>query len=447
MLGKSPNQNQRELYQPLLSDFINMNHDLVLLADRIDWKQFEKDFSPLYSSSGQKANPIRLMVGCLILKQLYNLGDETLPAAWVRDPYMQYFCGEAHFQHRFPFHPSDFVYFRKRIGSEGVELIFKQSVSVHGKRAESKMVLSDTTVQENFIEFPTDARLLSKGIDLLNRVSQSEGIELRQSYKRVKKQMVRDTHNAQHPKRAKKAKAAKRKLRTICGRLLRETGRKLSEHAKARWSEELSLCHRVYTQNRTDKNKVYSFHKPHTACIAKGKAHKKYEFGNKVGVMVHPDNLLVLGVLSFEGNPHDSHTIEPLLNQMNRLLGHLPKEVVYDRGGRGRKEINGILISTPGKPLKHDSDYARRCKRKKFRRRAAIEPLIGHLKTDHRMAQNYLWGKQGAQINAMMASAGWNFKKWMQWAAQLPKKVILALIRNLIDASPNVLQPAQHKLY
>ena len=125
MLGKSPQQHQKDLFSPLLLDFIDQKHELVLLANRIDWKHFENTFSSLYSRTGQPAMPIRLMVGCLLLKRLYNLGDETLAKAWVMNPYMQYFCGQAHFQHRFPCDPSDFVHFRKRIGEEGVELLFQ----------------------------------------------------------------------------------------------------------------------------------------------------------------------------------------------------------------------------------------------------------------------------------------------------------------------------------
>jgi len=147
MLGKSPDQSQRNLFSPLLSDFINMRHELVLLTNKIDWKWFENEFSVYYSSIGQSSIPIRMMVGCLILKQIYKLGDESLAKAWEMNPYMQYFCGQAHFIHKFPFDPSNFVHFRKRVGEEGMNKIFRYYVQVHGKRASKKMVLSDTTIQ------------------------------------------------------------------------------------------------------------------------------------------------------------------------------------------------------------------------------------------------------------------------------------------------------------
>ena len=124
MLGQSPDQNQLNVFSPLLKQFIDPSHELVLLAEKIDWKYFEEEFAPHYSNTGQPSMPIRMMVGCLLLKRLYNHGDETLAKSWVMNPYMQYFCGEAHFQHQFPCDPSDFVHFRKRIGASGVEKIF-----------------------------------------------------------------------------------------------------------------------------------------------------------------------------------------------------------------------------------------------------------------------------------------------------------------------------------
>ena len=226
MRGKSPNQEQRNLYRPLLFDFIDRKHELVLLADTIDWKYFEQEFSELYSNTGKPAMPIRLMVGCLMLKPLYNLGDETLTEAWVRDPYMQYFCGMAYFEHKFPCDPSDFVHFRKRLGEAGIEKIFAYSVKLHGKDSQEKLSLSDTTVQENNTTFPTDAKLAKKIINKLNGIAQKENVAQRQTYVRTSKQYLRDTYNPNHPKRRKKAKRAGKKLNTIAGRLLRELKRK-----------------------------------------------------------------------------------------------------------------------------------------------------------------------------------------------------------------------------
>lgn len=415
MIGKSKNQNQHNFFQPLLQDFINLSHELVLLSDKIDWNHFEKEFSIYYSHTGKPSMPIRLMVGSLMLKRIYNLGDETLCEAWIRDPYMQYFCGMVHFEHKFPCDPSDFVHFRKRIGAQGVEKIFAYSVLLHGKTALESQSLSDTTVAENNTTFPTDAKLAKRIIDKCNAIASKQGIEQRQTYVRTSKQLLRETHNRNHPKRRKKALKADRKLKTIASRLVRELERRLSPSCLQSYQEELDLYHQILHQKRTDKDKIYSIHKPFTACIAKGKVHKQYEFGNKVGLIASSKNLIITAIKTFTGNPHDSKTIEPLLNQMQTNLNYLPKEVVYDRGGKGQKQIGQTVISTPDyRPLKRDTEYQKRVKRKKFRRRAAIEPLIGHLKTDFRMGQNYLHGSNSPQVNAFLAATGWNLKKMMK---------------------------------
>lgn len=200
MIGKQRNPNQRDFFKPLLRDFIDLSHELILLSDKIDWNYFEKDFSQYYSNLEQPAMPIRLMVGSLLLKRIYNLSDELVCEAWIRDPYMQYFCGMAHFEHKFPCDPSDFVHFRKRIGEKGIEKIFASSVKLYGKQGKEKVQLSDTTVTENNTTFPTDSKLAKKIIDHCKKIANKEGIRQRQSYVRVSKQLVRDTHNHTHPK-------------------------------------------------------------------------------------------------------------------------------------------------------------------------------------------------------------------------------------------------------
>jgi transposase, IS5 family len=434
MIGKTTNQNQRDLFEPLLKDFINMSHELVLLSDKIDWKYFEEAFSSYYSNTGQPAMPIRLMVGSLMLKRIYNLSDERLCEAWTRDPYMQYFCGEAKFKHQFPCDPSDFVHFRHRIGEEGVEKIFTYSVHLFGQAAKEKVNLSDTTVGENNTTFPTDAKLAKKIIDKCNEIADKEDIVQRQSYVRTSKQLVRETHNRKHPKRRKKAKKADRKLKTIAGRLLRELERKLPVHLLEKYQEEFELYYQILNQKRTDKNKIYSIHKPFTSCIAKGKAHKQYEFGTKIGLNTTFKTLIITAIKSFEGNPHDSKTMEPLLEQMEKNISHTPDEIIYDRGGKGLKEVGKTKISTPDyRPLKRDTEYQKRVKKKKFRRRAAIEPVIGHLKTDFRMNQNYLSGDNSPQINAFLAATGWNLKKMMKQLKEEFEKSISWLINLVVQ--------------
>ncbi|WP_447951060.1 IS5 family transposase [Chryseobacterium koreense] len=416
MLGRNPKK-QPELFRPMLVDFIDDKHELVLLSENIDWDYFEEEFSPLYSKTGNPSHPIRFMVGCLLLKNLYNLGDETLASAWIMNPYMQHFCGRVFFEHQFPCDPSNFVHFRKRIGEEGIEKIFSYSVRMHdAKTKTSNFVLSDTTVQENNTTIPTDAKLCKKVIDYCNKIAENEGVKQRQRYTKVSKQLVRNTYNGKHPKRAKLARKSQRQLKTIAMRLIRELERNFTAEQQEFYKESMALYTKAVTQKRNDTDKVYSIHKPFTRCIAKGKAHKQYEFGNKVGLITtsNKGKKIILGIKAFLHTPYDGHTIEPLLEQMETGGQQLPKELVYDRGGKGKTEIKGVKISIPGAPRKADNAYQKHKKRKKFRTRAAIEPIIGHLKTNFRLAQNYFLGETGPQINALLSATAWNMKKMME---------------------------------
>ena len=133
MIGKLAKKGQMDLFRPQLEDFIDLNHELVLLSKNIDWSYFENELAPCYSRKGAPSLPIRLMVGCLMLKHLYNLGDDRIPEFWVCDVYFQYFCGGVFFEHKFPFDPSDFVHFRNLVGESGIEKIFVYSVKMHGE--------------------------------------------------------------------------------------------------------------------------------------------------------------------------------------------------------------------------------------------------------------------------------------------------------------------------
>jgi len=426
MIGKLPDTNQRELFRPQLVDMIDEQHELVLLANAIDWQYFENEFSSLYSPIGQSSVPIRLMIGCLILKHLENLGDETLPKRWVRDPYMQYFCGMRCFEHKFPFNPSDFCHFRKRIGEAGFEKIFAHSVRLHGKESfKGSWHLSDTTVQENNTTFPTDSKLCKKVIDNCNRIAKKIDVSLRRSYSRESKQLLRTTYNGNHPKRVKQAKKARKRLQTIANTQIRDLERKMNGWERCIFEEQLKLYKRAVNQQKNDKDKIYSLHKPFTKCIAKGKVHKPYEFGNKVGLITtsKKGRKIITAIKAFLENTFDGHTIEPLFNQMENNELKLPKELIYDRAGKGKREIKGVKILTPDKAKKTDTPYQKHCKRKKFRSRAGIEPIIGHLKTDYRLAQNYLLDETGIQINAFMAATAWNLKKFMEVLKEKAEKL------------------------
>ena len=417
MIGKPPDQNQKDLFRPLLKEFINLQHPLALLSEKMDWKQLENEFAPLYSDTGTPAMPIRLMSGLLILKQLFDLGDETVIPEWIRDPYFQYFCGEAYFNWEQPCDPSDLVHFRKRIGETGIEKIFQQSISIHGKKAQSEEIVIDTTAQEKNITFPTDTKLRKKIIDKCVKIAQKENIELRQSYRRTVKKLLLKNRFSHHPKRQKEARKAQRKIHTISSRLVRELKRKFNEEQQQKYSEEIFLFEKVLNQKKQDKNKIYSLHEPEVSCIAKGKIHKPYEFGSKASFAITKNTNLIVSAVDFSGNPHDSKTLQATLNQHEKLTGKRAKIAIVDRGYQGKKIVDGTQILMPDKE-KNKTAYEKIKARKRFRRRAAIEPIIGHLKHQYRMAKNYLKGKIGDKINVMLAAAAFNFKSWLNKITQ-----------------------------
>jgi len=243
--------------------------------------------------------------------------------------------------------------------------------------------------------------------------------------------MIRNTYNGKHPKRVKTARKSQRHLKTIAMRLIRELQRNFNAGQQEFYKDLLNLYTKAVTQKRNDSDKIYSIHKPFTRCIAKGKAHKQYEFGNKVGLITtaNKGKKIILGIKAFLQTPYDGHTIEPLLEQMENSGQPLPKELVYDRGGKGKSEIKGVKIIIPSTPGKADTAYQKQRKRKKFRTRAAIEPIIGHLKTDFRLAQNYFMGEAGPQINALLSATAWNLKKMMEILKQKISFPILKLLK------------------
>lgn len=318
ILGKSPNQAQTALFEIHFETVLNPKNFLYILSKKIDWQYLESEFSVYYSKIGRASVPLRMMLGCLLLKELYQTSDENLPELWVENPYMQYFCGENYFQHDFPFDPSDFVHFRKRIGSEGFEKLLAYSAELYGKKKVVEVCLSDTTVQENHITFPTGAKLASQICKKTTKIAQKEGIKQRQSYVRVVKGLVRESHHGNQPKKMGKAKKARKKLETIAYRQIRELRRKLSPEQLKNYEEELCMYEKILCQDRTDGQKCYSLQKVHTACIAKGKQGKKYEYGNKVGILVDAEDKIIWGIEVYEGNPYDGKTIAPLLEQFEK---------------------------------------------------------------------------------------------------------------------------------
>ena len=432
MLNKPLNTFQMSFYSTF-EEQLSHRHPLYVLAKHINWHQFDEAFKNLYcSDNGRPAKPIRLMVSLLILKHIRNLSDESVVEQWAENSYYQYFGGMSAFVAAPPCEASELVHFRKRIGEEGIALILKESIRINGDDSNDPDVSVDTTVQEKNITFPTDAKLHRKIIKQCRKIAEEEQLPVRQSYTRTLKKLGVDQRFRNHPKNKSKARKADRKIKTIAGRLVRELERNLTPGSQ--YQNKLDLFKKVLAQKRNDTNKIYSLHEPEVQCISKGKEHKKYEFGNKVSIVHTQHTGVIVGAKSFR-NEYDGHTLEPALQQVKTLTGKMPCTASVDRGYRGITQIGDTVVQIP-KPFndKKQGKYKQRKLKKSFKRRAAIEPIISHLKTDNRLSRNFYKGIFGDNINVMMSAAAFNFKRMINiW-----KQIFLSFLQHMLYTLQNL---------
>ncbi len=405
---------QGDLFQTRLDQILNKQHPLFKLAQSIDWPMFEKEFGDLFVSDfGRPGLPIRLVVGLHYLKYLYDASDEGVVEMCLENPYWQYFCGFEYFQHEFPCDPTSLVKWRKRAGSKGMEKLLRETIESAKRQgvfssSEMKRVNVDTTVQEKAIQFPTDARLYHKMRKTLVTKANERGVELRQSYSRMSKRALMKQGQYAHAHQMKRARKETKKLKIYLGRVVRDMERKL-QNPDPSLSNLFSMAHRILNQQRQDSNKLYSLHAPETECISKGKAHKKYEFGCKVSVVTTSRKGWVVGIDALHGNPYDGHTLKASIDQMEQITGARPVQAFVDKGYKGAtnhpEDVEVFLSGRRGLKLSL---------KKWLRRRSAIEPVIGHIKHDHRMERNYLLGKDGDRINAILSGSAFNLRKLMR---------------------------------
>src|SRR6195256_763608 len=420
---------EQDLFRSRLDQIIDMKHPLVALARTVDWGFLEGRFGEVYTDDpGHPPLPTRLMAGLAILKHTYDLSDEVLCERWVENPYYQFFCGEEFFQHRLVFDRSSLTRWRNRMGEERLQALLQESLSVATRTAaikpsELSRVIVDTTVQPKNVMFPTDARLLNRAREKLVRLAKHHGVALRQSYTRGGKFALIQHQRYAHAKQFKRANRSLRTLKTYLGRVIRDIARKIdgAPGLEAAFAHLLSLARRVRAQERGQRGpKIYSLHAPEVECIGKGKAHKPYEFGVKVSVATtlkhSKGGHFLVHAQALPGNPYDGHTLAGVIPAIEQLVGNTIERLHADAGYRGHN-------APPDYKFKiYTSKQKRRVTpqiKREMRRRSAVEPVIGHLKEDHRMDRNYLAHREGDLNNAVLAAAGYNFRRLIRWLSIL----------------------------
>src|SRR5262245_31490631 len=434
---------QDDLFRPPLEEIINLRHPLVRLAGEIDWDFLAGRFSSVCRvGPGQPPLPTRLVAG-LFISQAYA---QPLRRGAVRamggEPVFPVLLWGSVFRHELPFDRSSLTRWRQRLGEEQIAALLQESLSVAHRTGaidtkDLERVAIDTTVQEKAIAHPTDAGLTHRAIEKLVELAKRGGVELRQSYLRLAKRAAIMVGRYTHAHQFNRARRELKFLRTRLGRIIRDIRRKIEGNTalKDRFGPLLDLALRVRHQEQRQRGpKVYSLHAPEVECIGRGKARAPYEFGCKVSiatpVTAPKGGQFVLHAKTLPGNPYDGHTLGVVIEDTERLTGCEIERAYVDKGYRGHNYPNRFKVWISGQVRR-----VTKAIRREMRRRAAIEPVIGHLKEDHRMRRNYLTGRDGDRINAVLAAAGYNFSLLLRWFEELLPALSLILWHALLAAS------------
>ena len=417
---------------------INMKHELVQLANKIDWEWLDGEIAPLYSDKGRPGIETRFVIGLLLLKHIFALSDEGVCERWVYDPYFQYFTGAEFFQHEFPHERSDLSHWRKRLGDK-VELLLAESLRVaHESGAlrtkDLARVTVDTTVQPKNITFPTDAKLLHAAIKGLNRLARKHGLRLRQSYLRIAKRAAMMAGRYAHAKQFNRFNRQIRLLRTRLGRIIRDIRRRIADRdeLEAAFEWPLARADQIRSQQQRQRGwKLYSFHAPEVECIGKGKANARYEFGVKASIVTTnaraPGGQFVLHAKALPGNPYDGHTLADAIAATESLTGCAIQRAYVDKGYRGHDTPNPHRVFISGQRRGVFGVIKR-----ELRRRSAIEAVIGHMKTDGYLGRCYLKGREGDAVNAVLSAVGYNLRLFLTWLRTFLRLILSALLGALM---------------
>ena len=396
---------QSDLFKVMLRDLVARGHELVLLRDAIDWQRFEKALEPAYcSDNGRPSIPVRMMAGLTFLKYMFGLSDQDVLDNWCENPYWQYFCGGEFFEHEPPTDQATMSRWRSRAGEAGVKEMITETIASAlrnkvAKKKDFERVNVDTTVQEKNVRFPTDARTLDRARE------------------RVVSSNVADD-----------AEAA---LKTLVPRDVREMA--LVEQLQGL----LGLSRKLIAQDKDTpgKDKIYSVHEPQVECIAKGKVHKRYEFGVKAGYVTASRTNWVLGAMALPGNPYDGNTLAQMLAQAEDICGVKPQHAYCDLGYRGHGYKGECDVQVVNRFRKRKPRGVLRW----WKRRSAIEPVIGHIKSDHYMERNMLGGKLGDKLNAMLSAVGFNLVKLMKGLKKRWLKSLFLCLREVADGMASII--------
>lgn len=454
-----------DFFRLRLDHMIDLRHTLAVLASRMPWQQIEASVAHLFSgkvragnklpgidllgeqvqmsavksNAGRPRVPLRTMIALLYLKHAFNESDEGVVQRWSETPVWQFFGGRAYFDQTLPCDSTTLVKFRALLGEDGVEELLAQTITaaVNMKLISPKelaTVVVDSTVQPKAIAHPTDSKLLETARQKLVAGAKDAGIELKQTFAKEGRLLRFKAGRYAHAKQFKRMGRAIKRQRTIVARIARQMERGASAFSPAvrdALQGSLAQARQIVAQAASRKNtgstpKLYAWHAPEVECIAKGKSKTPYEFGVKVGIAATLKHNLIVGARSFAGNPYDGHTLHEQLEQASILMqetGQKPQTAYVDLGYRG------VDADNPEIAIKHRGKYKTLTEqeRKLLKRRQAIEPIIGHLKADHRMDRCYLKGEKGDRLNAVLCAAGYNIK----WLLRMIAKKGVAFLRGL----------------
>jgi IS5 family transposase len=425
---------------------LNPKHELLILASKIDWERLSEELKPHYSKIGRHGKPIRLMAGIHILKHMFDMSDEDAVKRLCGDVYWMAFCGinEPFISDDWePLDPTTMTKFRNRIGVEGVQKIegVVRDQLLAEKRISPKSEFADTTAMEKNVAYPTDTNLLDRGRKRIIKGFQKlkelgRKIKIGRTFARKARKALLEIAKLGHGRQERIQKAAE-DLIEFAEAVLENVPaalRKAKSHKNAKIQEQIEaiqeqiridaeLLRRVIEQTvaryagKHLKNYVYSLHEPQVTCIAKGKRGKPNEYGSKISIAIDKNGFVVTHQ-EYDYNVGDNTTLEAAVCGWEAATGQVPKNLGADRSyhlpeySDKVNEVKRIAIPSLGKK-KHPDSHKKYFK-KLQRKRAAIEPVISHLKQDHRMDRCRYKGFEGDRINVSMAVTAWNLRKWMR---------------------------------